>query len=353
MSAIVTLNWVRELEGQTFRVDYKKTSDLAWILVNGNLNAETITIPDLLDNTSYDFRIAALCEGGGTSSSQTITHVTPIPCGAPSITEIDIISTCPVGYTPINNGAQCQHIEIMPAVYEGGGSPYVACHYTYENYTDFAALFFKPNGYNVDGTYTVGNNPTQVTVGPLWANPTAVDTEGRLNAVGIWACGDQIQPVNTPIGFSRQIVLSQSKQYYIGIAADNFCTIKINGTTIIEQDVDALEIQWSGDAQVTFRYWFVYPVMLNAGSNFIELIGTNQGSIGIMGAEIYDATEAELIACSNQSELNPYIVFSTMYTFGEDFDIGNWTCTDPTFSLVYDPDTDSYSCRKVITIPSN
>lgn len=355
MSAIVTLNWVRQLSGQRFRVDYKKSADLAWIVVNPSLDAETVTIPGLEDDTSYDFRIAALCDGGGTSNSETITQTTPPPCSVPNIIEIEVLPGCPVGYNPVNNGTQCQRVDVMDAVNEGGGSPYTACHYTYTNYGDFGTMFFKPNGYNNDGTYTPGNAPTVINpASSVWGNPTAVTSSGRLNACGIWACGNQIDPTNTPIGFSRQIILPASKQYYIGIAADNYLTIKVNGQVIVQQDVNAIEDQWPGsDAQIVFRYWFLYPVTLNAGVNNIELIGLNEGSIGIMGAEIYDATEAELLACVTQSDLNAYIVFSTMNTFGEDFQIGNWTCTDPTYSLVYDAGTDTYSCQKVITIPAS
>ena len=72
--------------------------------------------------------------------------------------------------------------------------------------------------------------------------------------------------------------------------------------------------------------------------------------MGILGLEVYNATETQLIACTTESELDNYIIFSTKnITDGSLFDVGNYYCADPSYELVYDPITLAYSCKKIET----
>jgi hypothetical protein len=109
-----------------------------------------------------------------------------------------------------------------------------------------------------------------------------------------------------------------------------------------------------------FRYWHVYEIYLNAGPNIISVTGNNSGVLGIIGVEVYKATIPQLIACTNETDLAPYIVFSSAApTFGsiadgDLSDVGAYSCdSHPGYTLVYDPTTNSYHCQKVdVTVPS-
>lgn len=165
------------------------------------------------------------------------------------------------------------------------------------------------------------------------------------------------------LGFSRQFNIPATGKYLIGVGADDAATIKINGVTIVSQNLTAINASFNtyyaagvaGTADL-FRYWHVYEMTLNAGVNIISVSSNNTGSIGLIGVEVYSATITQLKALTNESELAPYIIFSSAKpAFGSvddgDFsDIGTYNCdAHPGYVLVYDPATSAYSCRLIET----
>lgn len=267
---------------------------------------------------------------------------------------------CPSGYTAVGTNDNCQKVTTVPADLNGGGA-LSACHFTSTVYGQFGTIFYQPGGYGTNGVFTT--TPTYLKTsfvggsytGVLWGNAAGNTTNGRLNTTGIWKCLDQSY-TTTPLGFSRQITIATTKTYYIGMAADNYATIKINGVTVVAQDAAALATSLSAGVDVTFKYWHIYPVELEAGVNLLEITGTNTGSIGVFGCEIYDASQAQLIACTTQAELVPYIVFTTGNVPGvpigqkvldnDLFDVGSYNCTAyPGYNLV--KEGSSYYCKKI------
>lgn len=63
------LSWTSTLPGQTFRVEYKKSTDSTWTVLP-NQNTTTASIPGLDYNQLYNFRVTGLC---GTFPSNTLT----------------------------------------------------------------------------------------------------------------------------------------------------------------------------------------------------------------------------------------------------------------------------------------
>ena len=64
---------------------------------------------------------------------------------------------------------------------------------------------------------------------PLW--------QDRLNTIGAWAENNPSgndQPVDEWIGFTVCITVSETKQYSVGLAADNRCRFGLNGTIVAE-----------------------------------------------------------------------------------------------------------------------
>lgn len=272
----------------------------------------------------------------------------------------NLFCNCPSGFTAVGTSDNCQRVLTQPAALNGGGA-LSACHYSSTAYGQFGTIFYQPGGYGLNGVFTT--TPTYLKTplvggsytGALWGNGAANTTNARLNTTGIWKCLDQ-NYMATPLGFSRQFTVGTTKTYYIGMGADNYATIKINGVTIVAQDANDLSAALSGGIDVAFKYWHVYPVVLQAGVNLLEITGTNVGSIGVFGCEIYDATEGQLIACTTQSELVPYIVFTTGNVPGvpvdqkvldnDLFDVGSYNCSaHPGYNLV--KEGGSYLCKKI------
>jgi hypothetical protein len=127
---------------------------------------------------------------------------------------------------------------------------------------------------------------------------------GRMNANNVWVAGDANWPgPNYPdfISFCATFTLSQSKTYYVGIAGDNDVSIKLNGVELVNQA--------DNSPQSNFKFWHVYPVLLNAGPNIIEMENWNRSSVGSFAAEIYDNTLNEMTAATSIGMLN--VVFAT------------------------------------------
>lgn len=276
---------------------------------------------------------------------------------------LNIDRSCTEGYTLVNDGGvySCQKetttIDEEPAVIVGGSTNTVE-HFTYFTYGQWGTAFYKYGNFNLDGTwstsdpllkpnvytnqvYTAFPNANVITYnsGP-WINHLNNTTDGRLNKCGVWLSGNQ--GYEGTLGFSRSITVTESKNYYIGVGSDNYGYIKIDGVEILHQ-VDDLS-GWS----YPFRVWNVYPVYLAAGTHLVSLSVYNYGVVGILGFEIYNATEEQLIAAVDDAAIEPYILFSTKnIANGELFDIGNYTCTDSTYQLINEGGV--YSCQKIIT----
>ncbi len=262
----------------------------------------TITVP------SVNMVVKAV-NACGTDSYQT----TFITCAPVTALGGSIEGQCADGYTLSDDGTYCYMLDIQAATCPGG-DPTTACHYTNVGYTSFGTIIFKPSGYNVDGTPIGGFDPIRYDIttgytGKVWRNTAGNIYDGRLNKAGIWSCDDSTL-VGT-LGYSRNITIPTTGLYYIGVGADNTASIKVNGATVLDQDATAIGTAFSTDAQATFKYWLVYPVNLNAGINLVEVTGTNVGSVGIIGFEIYNATESQLTVGLTESQLTAYTIYST------------------------------------------
>ncbi len=129
-------------------------------------------------------------------------------------------------------------------------------------------------------------------------------SEGRLHRTGVWSDappvgGDQL-PIDEWVGFRRCVDVPETKKYCLGFAADNRMRLTIidptNTSTLIAR-FDA------GGYEKHFGFWHIIEVTLQAGANIIELEGWNDELVAAFGAEIYDASVAELMAITTLEEL--------------------------------------------------
>jgi hypothetical protein len=151
----------------------------------------------------------------------------------------------------------------------------------------------------------------------VWQSTDA--TDGRLNLGSIWpTTGSQARPYNEWIGFSQCLDIPESKQYCIGIAADNRMRFKINGELIVAFVEPGITRH--------FNYWHIIPYTFSGGINIIEVSGLNSNQFGGFAAEIYDATPAELVGAVSEAEVNSYLFWSTKdLTVTDVFTVGGET----------------------------
>jgi len=177
-------------------------------------------------------------------------------------------------------------------------------------YNTGGAKVFNP-GYGQDGqtgTFTTITTPHFWVNGAApFNNATRNNIDGRMNAAGIWF--NPLPAGHVYVGFTRVFNVPSTKTYYIGMAADNFFKIYINGNLIINMTLST-----------NFLYMNIYPVTLNAGANIIQMYGADDGNPpASMVAEVYNNTLADLQAATNISMLN--VLFTTGSLVGQSPDL--------------------------------
>jgi hypothetical protein len=210
------------------------------------------------------------------------------------------VCNCTNGYTANADDTRCVKVTtvdpIVTTAYGVGAGPNEAA-YCREGIRVYNGSYGPDGRGAVDWASGAANS--------YWAslNGTA---NGRLNIAGIWNSAHTSNPVGVWIGFSKTINVVSSKIYYVAIAGDNFCRIKVNGIVIVDQQKNTVD-----PLNVNFNYWHCYPLFLNAGVNIIEMEGYNSGMIGCFAAEIYSCTLDELktVTIGTESILNR--IFST------------------------------------------
>lgn len=161
---------------------------------------------------------------------------------------------------------------------------------------------FKDNGGNGSVVQVVQ------TIQGFWSNTSG--SNGRLNEVGIQAN----VPLQEWVGFTHCMTVTDlNKTFNIGFAADDDVKIKINGADLVTM---LQSTQWS------HTHWHVFEVELNTGINVIEVMFRNTGNIGCFGMEIYQATQAQLMAMTTGSALQAVTIFSTITKVGSEFQLG-------------------------------
>ena len=194
---------------------------------------------------------------------------------------------------------------------------------------------FNGTGNSISGTYGFEGNTalydgsSTTTVETFWST--------RMNDNNVWVSGDPTY--SGMVSFCTTITLTETKTYYIGIAGDNDVTIKINGTTIVDQA--------DNSPQSNFKFWHVYPYQLNAGDNIIELENWNRSSVGSFSAEIYNNTLSELSNATSTSMITR--VFSTGDYLPGGSKAGQGFCSNyscPTGYLLNTSNPNNYLCVK-------
>jgi len=281
---------------------------------------------------------------------------------------------CPTGYTLDSSGNNCVKTVTSAAVLSSTVYT-VGPGIQNRNYgsqgTDFYAditnnvypiIVDEPNNRFKDATgsiLAVNNNVTNFFWGVYNASGPVPPYYGRLNACGVWTTIPQSistnfesYPLKEWIGFSVCVNIPQTGTYCIGLGADNMCRFKLDGQLIV--DLSFLE-SISGGMTWQFNKWHVFPITLQAGTHIISLEGWNYESDAAFGAEIYNATPAQLATIVTQSALTAVTVFSTFDKIGQTFQTGQssgYVCPSDSCSLNTCTDVPMCVCLETIPLPS-
>ncbi len=173
-------------------------------------------------------------------------------------------------------------------------------------FTNNGSFVYDP-GYSVNGVGTI----TQINTGvPFWINTAANLIDGPMNRNAIW---DVTIPPFVWIGGSASIYRSAPGYVYLGISSDNLTRVFLNNNLILNFDLTAMLASIVAQypayigtvvSRVAFVFWHIFPVLLDAGQNIIQFQNENTGSGGAIGVEIYDNTQAEILASASYADLN-------------------------------------------------
>ena len=220
--------------------------------------------------------------------------------------EACLTCVCPEGYELDESGEICQRVTQVPST--TNGEQLSVCRGSQnQNYSALGALF--PGGTSLQNSFF---------------GLDFGDFNSRLNTIGVWACdangNPSTQPSNEWIGFSSCIDIPESGSYVIGIAADDFFRVRLNGASFFQS---APEDQPA--AFYNFRNYFMRPVELPAGSSILEMEAMSTILEATMGAEIYGpfdpadlADDASMMALDYANN----IVWSTQDQLGGAFHLG-------------------------------
>jgi hypothetical protein len=154
------------------------------------------------------------------------------------------------------------------------------------------------------------------------------DCDGNKNSIGV---GEQ---TTVAAQFTH---LGAAKTMYLGVGGDNQFKVVVNGVIVADTGATVSNLQ--------FKIWHIIPIDIVTGVNYINVIGTGDGSPDDSVAfVIYDNTPAEIIAATTDADLS--IIAKTSTLRGDDFDVA--TCP-ATYSLDTSGGQGNYICRRTLT----
>jgi hypothetical protein len=212
-------------------------------------------------------------------------------------------------------------------------------------------------GWNIGGwggNGSFGSGYTKLTNTWWRLIPAPASKLGRVNQIA--------KSVSTIVGewfsFTTNICIEETKTYYFAIAADDFFRVRLDGNLILDPaniDFPQWQVNQYGppgtlnEERISYMYLHIYPIQLTRGGHTLQIEYLDMSNPGMIAAEIYDNTAAELIAATGPSSLN--IIWSTQNeTFIES--IKSISCP-PGYTLMADSEGDcGLVCGKIAIAPA-
>lgn len=321
-------------------------------------------------------------------------------CGTTESSDFLWVTACNCttgGYVVNETGTGCKKVETIPAIVTNSG--YCLAPSVNGAYGNFGTRIYNFFSDIVDWLSPMGTTDpsiyADITTAPQWCNPLADSTSGPLNREGVWIdsncdgnrdaltitsgplvvgagytilnfqAGDNFTNVGaasntngiqfvatgtTPTNWTNGTTLGIQKTtlafifnntgiartIYVGVGGDNQFKLVVNGTVIADTGTVFDNKQ--------FKIWHIFPITIGVGINYFNVIALGDGSPSdSIGMVIYDNTPAQLIAATNDSQLN--ILYKTSTLRGTTYDVA--TCQDG-YNLDTSGGSGSYVCTRVL-----
>lgn len=332
MASTANITWDFVPGSLSTLVQYRISGTTTWLQPSSPNNPTTQNTYPLTinDNVYYDVKLTT----------------NGIRCAAKSTTFqiIRSFECCPVGYTMSVDGTYCFQTNTTAAT--PPSDPQNTIEKNLSFYCAYGTLIYDL-GFNIDGTGTF----TQISYSnPFWVNgvgyPNMANntTDGPLNRAGLWAPTEES---GQTVGFTVCVTLPEQTTYYVGCGADNWITIKVDGNVVVDMDASAMGIFLAANGypaasiDAPYRFWHIYPLVLNAGDRVIEIVGNNEvappPNPAAMGVEIYNSTQAEIETATSYGDFGADLIFSSKDYIGQPVQVGSdgfgYTCPSG-YSLV-------------------
>jgi hypothetical protein len=323
-TSIANITWTPTPGSTSTLVEYRVAGTTTWATPGSPTNPTIFNVFPLTITSGVHYDVRLTTNG--------------LSCGPSSVT-LQIINPggsacCPATYTLSVDATYCFKNTDIPATPPSSSENTVAVQHI--DYSAWGTLIYNV-GYALNGTGPF----TQIAYSnPFWVNgsgfPTGsglTTTAGPLNRAGVWSTTTSDGQV---VGFTVCVTLPVAGTYYIGTAGDNYSTITVDGNNVLVMDPIAIATYLNAhgygglSTEATFRFWHIYPVVLTAGDHILQVVGSNVTGVASIGAEVYNATSADLQAASSYAILGSKLIFSSKDFIGQPIQIGNggigYTC---------------------------
>jgi len=214
------------------------------------------------------------------------------------------ITECPAGYTlntvtgfcekviytPLQEGITGESvIESCSSAYHGFNSPIVYNNTwttkTPATYSTAVAATLSQNFWILTGVPTADNYLKQIGI--------QADIDGTTNSCGT-------QQTDVFLGFTETVCISKTKNYYLGVAADDSLRVSIDGNVILDFDSTNPAKQYPSISELWATY-HLFPISLSQGSHILKFEYKNitpatptPGNRGMFAYELYDISLDQL-----------------------------------------------------------
>jgi len=208
-----------------------------------------------------------------------------------------LISTTGISQTVIEscvNGAPCSvvstHGSSLPRVYDSTWTTLTPPNYTYVQLpTPSGTNFWQPGGIGVFNIATYLKD---------------IGIQADLDPTNPSCRTCHTVPTNDFLGFSETICISETKEYYLAVAADDSLRVTIDGVVILDIQADdpakrlLVSAPTSDNGSTMWSRLNIFPITISAGSHLIKFEYKNSLGIGMFAYELYDISYADLTAAT-------------------------------------------------------
>jgi hypothetical protein len=120
------------------------------------------------------------------------------------------------------------------------------------------------------------------------------------------------------IGFAETVCITQTKEYFLAVSADDSLRVFIDGVIVLDIDANdptkrlynAAPPLGGDNGSTMWSRLNIFPITITSGSHVFRFEYKNTAGIGMFAYELYDMTLAELLSVSSEVNLRSKIVLS-------------------------------------------